>query len=312
MSTRNLNQEERNQIIILHGQGLNISQIAVELNLQELLIIEKGKKSGSGTHEIYKPSIKFFDSMDYIMKIINLKEKETLSNLEPNHASTSGNEDLDASDNRNKAVPTKVVRPPKTPKLKTKVSSERSEIQAAVNELKELNISLLNVSAPIPRELEDECDVIGRHVALQLKQLPPIDRIDATDEIQAILSRYRKSTLCARIMLIILYTPSDYSSECTPSKQPAANYQLVGPTISAHSTQLEQSSQSILHNECTLSSQSVVFAAPVNPSQTMSVNYQPVEPTISAHSTPLLDQSSQSILRNDILSAAISISKITK
>ncbi|KAF9422075.1 hypothetical protein HW555_002096, partial [Spodoptera exigua] len=228
----------------------------------ELLIIEKGKKSGSGTHEIYKPSIKWFDSMDYIMKIINLKEKETLSNLEPNHASTSGNEDLDASDNRNKAVPTKVVRPPKTPKLKTKVSSERSEIQAAVNELKELNISLLNVSAPIPRELEDECDVIGRHVALQLKQLPPIDRIDATDEIQAILSRYRKSTRCARIMLIILYTPSDYSSECTPSKQPAANYQLVGPTISAHSTQLEQSSPSILHNGCTLLSQPVVFAAP--------------------------------------------------
>lgn len=34
MSTRNLVQEERNQIIILHGQGLNISQIAEELNLQ--------------------------------------------------------------------------------------------------------------------------------------------------------------------------------------------------------------------------------------------------------------------------------------
>lgn len=48
---------------------------------QELLKIEKSKKSGSGTDEIYKPSIKWFDSMDYIMKIINLKEKETSSNL---------------------------------------------------------------------------------------------------------------------------------------------------------------------------------------------------------------------------------------
>lgn len=48
---------------------------------QELLKIEKSKKSGSGTDEIYKPSIKWFDAMDYIMKIINLKEKKTSSNL---------------------------------------------------------------------------------------------------------------------------------------------------------------------------------------------------------------------------------------
>lgn len=111
-----------------------------------------------------------------------------------------------------------------------------------------------------------------------------------TDEIQAILSRYRKSALCARIV----YTPSNYSSECTPSPQNVVNYQLVGPRISAHSTQLEQYT---LYNECTLLPQPVVFpaGAPVNPSQTMSVNYQPVEPTISALSTPLLDQSSQSI-----------------
>lgn len=207
----------------------------------------------------------------------------------------------------------KVLKPPKSPKLKTKLSSERSEIQAAVNELKELNISLVNVSAPIPRELEDECDVFGRHVALQLKQLPPIDRIDATDEIQAILSKYRKSALSARIV----YTPSNYSSECTPSPQPVVNYQLIEPTISALSTQQEQSSQSILHNECTLSPQPVAcqpvgFAAggPVNTSQTMSVHYQLVEPTTSALSTPLLDQFSQSILHNDVLAAVMSIYNI--
>lgn len=48
---------------------------------QEILKIEKSKKSRSGTDEIYKPSIKWFDSMDYIMKIINLKEEQTTSNL---------------------------------------------------------------------------------------------------------------------------------------------------------------------------------------------------------------------------------------
>lgn len=180
------------------------------------------------------------------------------------------------------------MKPSKTPKLKMKLPSEPSGIQAAVNELKELNNTLVNVSAPIPRDLEDECDVIGRHVALQLKQLPPIDRIDATDEIQAIISRYRKSALCARIV----YSPSNHSSECTRSPQPVGftagapvnptstmsqvHYQN---TISALSTQLEQSSQSILHNECMPPA-----GAPVNP---------------------------QSILNNDVLAAAITISDIT-
>lgn len=75
-----------------------------------------------------------------------------------------------------------------------RLSSEPSEIQAAVNELKELN-NTLTTSVSSPRASEDECDVIGRHVAMQLRQLQPIDMIDATDEIQAILSRYRKEAL---------------------------------------------------------------------------------------------------------------------
>lgn len=48
---------------------------------QEILKIEKSKKNGCGSDEVYKPSIKWFDSMDYIMKIINLKEKQTTSYL---------------------------------------------------------------------------------------------------------------------------------------------------------------------------------------------------------------------------------------
>jgi len=63
-----------------------------------------------------------------------------------------------------------------------------------VNELKKLNTTL-TMSAPSPRASEDECDIIGKHVAMQLRQLQPIDMIDAKDEIQAILSRYRKEAL---------------------------------------------------------------------------------------------------------------------
>lgn len=150
-------------------------------------------------------------------------------------SSETNNEGLDTSGNINNTVEIQPMKPPKRPRSKMKLSPEGSEIQAAVNELKELNQSL-TMSAPSPRESEDECDVIGRHVALQLRQLPPIDRIDATDEIQAILSRYRKTALYARNV----YTPSNYSSESAPSPQP------VEPSVYAHSTQLEQSSQSIL------------------------------------------------------------------
>lgn len=48
---------------------------------QEVNKIEKSKKSGAGADDVYKPSIKWFDIMDYIMKTINLKEKKTTSKL---------------------------------------------------------------------------------------------------------------------------------------------------------------------------------------------------------------------------------------
>lgn len=48
---------------------------------QEILKIDKSKRSGNSPNEIYKPTIKWFDSMDYIMKVINLKEEQTTSNL---------------------------------------------------------------------------------------------------------------------------------------------------------------------------------------------------------------------------------------
>lgn len=122
------------------------------------------------------------------------------------------------------------MKPPKRPRLKIKSSPERSEIQAAVTELKELNNSL-TMSALSPRESEDECDAIGRHVTLQLRQLPPIDRIDATDEIHATLSRYRKKALCVRTV----YTPN-YSSESAPSPNPTVGAQPSSPLTSTPTT----------------------------------------------------------------------------
>lgn len=73
--------------------------------------------------------------------------------------------------------------------------------------------------------------------------------------------------------------------------------------MSALSMQVEQSSQSILHNECTLSPQPVSYQVV----EVATEANQPVEPTTSAFSAPLLDQFESIPQSNDVLAAAISI-----
>lgn len=165
----------------------------------------------------------------------------------PQHASTSENELSEESSETNheavyvssnsyNTVEKQPMKPPKRPRSINIRPSDPSEIQATVNELKELN-STLTMSVPSPRASEDECDIFGRYVAMQLKQLQPVDIIDATDEIQAILSRYRKKAL-KQLENRNMYTPSSYSS--TPSPQPStittSYYQSVEPSVSAYGT----------------------------------------------------------------------------
>ncbi|XP_055617578.1 uncharacterized protein LOC129762964 [Toxorhynchites rutilus septentrionalis] len=151
--------------------------------------------------------------MDYIMNIIHLKEKQTISNLEPFHASTSGSdfaeeitiideEYLDATDENNadEILPKK----PSNRRSKKKLSTEQSTIQAAVNELKELNNNL-TVSASSMGEPEDECEAIGRHVIMQLRQ-------------------YRKNALCVSRMQ---YTYSDH--EYTETSQATVGFPPRSP-----------------------------------------------------------------------------------
>lgn len=87
---------------------------------------------------------------------------------------------------------------------------------------------------------------------MQLKQLQPGDIIDATDEIHAILSRYRKKAL-KQLENRNVYTSSNYSYESTPSPQPStittSYYQPLEPSVSAHGTTLEHSLQSTSKND---------------------------------------------------------------
>lgn len=85
------------------------------------------------------------------------------------------------------------MRPAKIPKFQTRPGYE---ILAVVNELKKLT-ECAQMCVPSPREPEDECDAIGKHVAWQLRELKPIQRVEATERIHAILSKYRKKDLGA-------------------------------------------------------------------------------------------------------------------
>ncbi|CAH1976191.1 unnamed protein product [Acanthoscelides obtectus] len=202
---------------------------------QERAKIEKSKKSGSGSEDVYKSSLKWFDIMDYIMKTINLKEKKTTSNL-PNDTPSGSkileddvsrdiddktdNKSIDSSDSsliKNKN-PVQVKN-----KIKHNITQETSGIAAAINELKQLNSTIQTSSCS---QQCDEYDVIGKHVAIQLRELPLLDFIDAKDEIQQVLSRYRKKAVCAR-------NTSAFSSYNTSS--PTSYISLASPGSSVPS-----------------------------------------------------------------------------
>ncbi|KAF5301965.1 hypothetical protein FQA39_LY10535 [Lamprigera yunnana] len=199
---------------------------------QEIIKIAKSKQRGSGTDDEYKPSIKWFDLMDYIMKIIKLKEKIT-SNLEiPKH---DGNVEDDVTD-------TSKPKKPIVKKLlhKINVLNEQNSIKDAIDELKQLNNSL---AEPAFLEQEDECDLIGKHTAYQLRQLPLLDMMDARDQIQQILSAYRKKYLYAYTVGNNLCSPSDSTTTplCSPSDTSFSPLR-DGPTVSGQSWDLALSS----------------------------------------------------------------------
>ncbi|XP_068234559.1 uncharacterized protein [Palaemon carinicauda] len=84
--------------------------------------------------------------------------------------------------------PTGELQPP-APKRPRK---QTSELIPSINETKDLNRVCCN-----PRYIDDECEAFGRHVAVQLQQLPVTQRIYAQDEVQKILTRYRLAAIKA-------------------------------------------------------------------------------------------------------------------
>jgi len=99
-------------------------------------------------------------------------------------------------------------------------------ITDAVQDLKNLNQSM----NPLTIAREDECDIMGKHIAFQLHELTEYDRVLAHYDIQKILMNYRLKNMnrpsspssittffrpnsTASTIESIPYTPETYSSE---------------------------------------------------------------------------------------------------
>jgi hypothetical protein len=77
------------------------------------------------------------------------------------------------------------------PRAKTKGQKRRLEvITDAVRELKDLN-EKINTHPTTSSVTEDECELMGKHIAFQLRQLPTDERVRANFEIQKILMDFR-------------------------------------------------------------------------------------------------------------------------
>lgn len=92
-------------------------------------------------------------------------------------------------------------------------------ITDADNELNNLNKTMTTATTTI---WDDECDVMGKHIAIQLRELPSYDRVLANFDLQKILMDYRlrnmrrvspSTSSVASTIQSNLYTPQTTTSE---------------------------------------------------------------------------------------------------
>nr|XP_022911023.1 uncharacterized protein LOC111422050 [Onthophagus taurus]XP_022911024.1 uncharacterized protein LOC111422050 [Onthophagus taurus] len=217
---------------------------------QELSKIDKSTRSGAGSQEEYTSKLNWFKEMHSFIKNVPMKRKTTDSeesavdeertNTENLNIDNVNNDDNDAmSENfsqststsnnitqRNKSaeITTKTTVPaaakPSTSKSQLKVpetpapkKKKIAQVATLVNEIRSLTNDLNRDHTIIPQQ--NEHDIFGAFVASQLKMLSSIQAITARDEINATLSRCRKTDLNYSNTTFSYQTPSHESSDTT-------------------------------------------------------------------------------------------------
>lgn len=93
---------------------------------------------------------------------------------------------------------------PRQPSARPRKRQKRrfEAIADAVRDLNELNEKLNTPTTSTAGSLEDECEIMGKHIAIQLRQLPAYDRVRANFEIQKILMEFRLRNISPEIPVL--------------------------------------------------------------------------------------------------------------
>ncbi|XP_069692234.1 uncharacterized protein [Periplaneta americana] len=220
-----------------HAREKALSDIVGEMNIEGFGIVEvktkikslrgtfniefakqqKSVKSGSGSADVYVPTLKWFNIMKEVMVKGTLKRQTTSTltpdtcenwtgtgddplegtsadNLPPEHDVTANQQDQEPND-MDCAQTThnqEQISPAYQPKIKLKPRPKFQQIASTAREVKLLSESVSRRSTD-----ENEFDIFGKHVAAQLKMLSPYQAITAEMEINNILTKCRFADLYA-------------------------------------------------------------------------------------------------------------------
>ncbi|XP_012547131.1 uncharacterized protein LOC101740234 [Bombyx mori] len=146
---------------------------------QELKKIKDSKSSGAGTDTIYIPSVKWFSLLDASLRNLTSTLTQSESNLASNRSHTN---DADTEENSPVVDTFRNPTPPPPPTKKRKIA----QLSSMVGQLKEI-IHSNNSTVE-----ENEFEVFGKHVGLQLKSLPLLLALEAQEQIQLYINRIRR------------------------------------------------------------------------------------------------------------------------
>ncbi|XP_054259415.1 uncharacterized protein LOC128984150 [Macrosteles quadrilineatus] len=175
---------------------------------QECVKIQRSKKSGSGSAEVYVPSLKWFPIMDNIVKS-SKGNKKTEDSVETVIQKTQNNEETeiesiidDPESNLESTIETHVqptreklsVNRLASEKAKEKPSIKKRKIEHLADAVKNLRHVTESVYE-IENNPNNEHDAFGNFVAASLKVLPTATALLAQHEIQGVLMKHRLSVI---------------------------------------------------------------------------------------------------------------------
>ncbi|XP_050303072.1 uncharacterized protein LOC126740923 [Anthonomus grandis grandis] len=155
---------------------------------QEKSKIKDSMKSGAGFADIYVPSIKWFKEIDAFLRVLEENKRSTQDNF--------GNKSeckQEVGEHRNKVQETLTFNETTNPAKKPRSLSKLKQVSLVVKDLKKISETVTQE----PATNVNQYVIFGQSVAAQLMALQPISAIQAQEQIQSILTKFKLHDLRA-------------------------------------------------------------------------------------------------------------------